>query len=571
MKQEKENPIQKQNILLALLPFWEPQIPPMGLVCLKGYLEKFGCRVQTFDANIKEEFNDIYQQYFDCLQEGIPEDKRGNFHNIGQEILRNHMMAHLNYTDEKEYLELVEILVYNTFYIAVDQDTVHSLNRVVEDFYHCLETYFLELLGKGNIDVLGLSVFKGNLPASMFAFRLAREKYPHIRTVMGGAVFAGTLTVGSPNFTNFLEKTEDYIDKIIVGEGEVLFLQLLQGKLDDSKRVYTIEDINNEVLDLSEVGLPDFSNLELEFYPNMAAYTSRSCPFQCSFCTETVYWGKYRKKSPQQVVEELKQLYETYRYQLFLMCDSLLNPTITDLAEALIEADMSIYWDGYLRVDSHACDAEKVMVWRRGGFYRARLGVESGSPHVLELMGKKISPEQMKTAIINLANAGIKTTTYWVIGHPGETGEDFQQTLDIIEELKDSIYEAWCSPFYYYLSGQVHSQYDPWAKNRRLLYPGEAADMLIAQTWIVDSDPPRQEVYKRVSQFVRHCERLAIPNLYSMLDFYKADERWHQLHKNAVPSIVEFENRDKIIDENKRVKKLVTAARKLTQDMDFGF
>jgi hypothetical protein len=56
-----------------------------------------------------------------------------------------------------------------------------------------------------------------------------------------------------------------------------------------------------------------------------------------------------------------------------------------------------------------------------------------------------------------------------------------------------------------------------------------------------------------------------------MLDFYKADERWQQLHRNAVPSIVEFENRDKIIDENKRVKKLVTAARKLTQDMDFGF
>jgi radical SAM superfamily enzyme YgiQ (UPF0313 family) len=563
---------QKQSrILLALLPFWEPQIPPMGLACIKGYLEKFAYPVQIADANIREEFNDIHQRYFDCLQESIPEDKQGNFSNIGHEVFRNHLMVHLNYTDEKKYLELVMILIYHTFYITAAEDTVRSLNGIIEDFYHCLEGYLFKLLDQDKIDVLGLSVFKGNLPASMFAFRWVREKYPHIKTVMGGAVFAGTLTVGGPNFANFLEKTRDYIDKIIVGEGEVLFLKWLEGELDESKRVYTLEDINHDVLDLSQTGLPDFSGLELKFYPNMAAYTSRSCPFQCSFCTETIYWGNYRKKNPAQVVEELRLLYEKYGYQLFLMCDSLLNPTITDLANALIEADMSIYWDGYLRVDRHVCDAEKVLLWRRGGFWRARLGMESGSPRVLESMGKKITPDQMRTAIINLANVGIKTTTYWVIGHPGETEEDFQQTLDMIEELKDSIYESWCSPFYYYVSGQVHSQYDPWAQKSRLLYPVEAGDMLVAQTWIVDSEPSREEVYKRVNRFVRQCERLGIPNPYSMLDFYRADERWHRLHKNAVPSIVEFENRDKIIDENKRVKKLVTAEQKLSKEMDFGF
>ena len=95
--------------------------------------------------------------------------------------------------------------------------------------------------------------------------------------------------------------------------------------------------------------------------------------------------------------------------------------------------------------------------------------------------------------------------------------------------------------------------------------------MLIAQTWIVDSEPAREEVYNRVNRFVRHCERLGIPNPYTMLDFYRADERWRGLHKNAVPSIVDFENRDKMIDENKRVKRLVTAEQKLSKEMDFGF
>jgi radical SAM superfamily enzyme YgiQ (UPF0313 family) len=561
----------KQRILLALPPYWDPQIPPMGLACLKGRLEASGYPVRTVDANIKPGFNDIQQRYLDCLQQAIPGDKQGNFGNIAHEVLRNHMMAHIHYTDENEYRELVRILVEKTFFTGVDLDKIDALTGIIEEFYRYLEDYFLGLLDNGSFDVLGLSVYKGNLPASMFVFRLTREKYPHIKTVMGGAVFAGTLTIGTPNFERFLETTKDYIDNIIVGEGEELFSKLLDGELDGSQRVFTLKDIGGDVLDLAQAVLPDFSGLELDFYPVIGAYTSRSCPFQCSFCTETVYWGKYRKKNPGQVAAELRELYDKYGRQLVLMCDSLLNPTINGLADALTAADMSIYWDGYLRVDPQACDGDTVWRWRRGGFYRARLGVESGSPRVLEAMGKKITTGQMRTAIVTLANAGIKTTTYWVIGHPGETEEDFQQTLDIIEELKDSIYEAWCSPFYYYLSGQVHSQHDPWVKNSRLLYPETAAHMLVTQTWRVDAEPSREETYKRVTRFVRHCKKLGVPNPHTMLDFYRADERWRRLHRNSVPALVEFENRKVVIDENKRVKKLVKSEQKLSKEMDFGF
>jgi len=565
---QEKNPV-KEKILLVLLPYWESQIPPMGIACLKSYLEPHGFEVRTADANVSDEFTELHHQYFTILEEVIPPGKRGNFHNVGQDVFRNHMMAHLHQTDKTAYFELIKQLVYHTFYTGIGDEKITLLNAVLDEFYARLERFIEKLMAGDRWDVLGLSVFKGNLPSSMFVFRWVREKYPHIKTVMGGAVFAGTLTHGSPNFTSFLEKTGSYIDKIIVGEGEKLFLKLMNRELDETKRVYTLADIENDVLDLSQVPVPDFSDFSLEFYPNMASYTSRSCPFQCSFCTETVYWGKYRKKKPAQIIEELKGLYKHHKRQLVLMCDSLLNPVVTDLAQAFIDAGISFYWDGYLRVDTHACDADKVYLWRRGGFYRARLGIESGSPHVLQSMDKHISPDQIKTAVINLADAGIKTTTYWVLGHPGETEEDFQQTLDMIEELKESIYEAWCSPFNYYLSGQVQS--DPWSKHSRLLYPPDAADLLVAQTWVVDVEPSREEAYDRMNRFAAHCKKLDVPNPYSMMDFYEADERWRKLHKNAVPSIVEFENRDIIIDEHKRVKKLAAASSKLNEEMDFSF
>jgi radical SAM superfamily enzyme YgiQ (UPF0313 family) len=341
---------------------------------------------------------------------------------------------------------------------------------------------------------------------------------------MGGGIFSGELTINNNNFKSFLEKVP-YIDKIIVGEGEMLFLKLLRGELLQEQRVFTLNDIDREVLDINSNGIPDLSDFDLHYFTVIPNYTSRSCPFQCSFCVETVYWGTYRKKSAEQIVKELTHMYRKHRRQLFMMCDSLLNPVISPLAEAFLKSDLSLYWEGYLRADKEVGDTQKTMLWRRGGFYRARLGVESGSQRILDLMNKKITIQQVKTAVRSLAYAGIKTTTYWVIGYPGETEEEFQKTLDLIEELKDDIYEADCNPFWYFYGGQVNS--NEWNKKikSKPLYPGKFMDMLILQTWVLDTEPSREETYNRVNRFIEHINRLGIPNPYSLEEIYRADER----------------------------------------------
>lgn len=558
------------KILLGLLPFWSPLIPPLGISCLKQFLQKNGCQVSLLDANTGEDFKEIYQKYFETLKEFIPENKRKNFYNIGHDLLQNHMMVHLNYENENEYIELVKTLVLKNFLYPIDTGDIRKLNGIITGFYADFESYFLQWLNKEKPEVLGLSIFRGTLPASLFAFKLTRDRYPHIRTVMGGGIFSQELDIDSENLKYFLERTP-YIDKILIGEGEILFLELLQGRLPESRRVYSLEDIDNRTLDLISTDMPDFSDFDLRQYPNIPAYTSRSCPFQCSFCAETTYWGKYRKKRAKQVVEEMTGLFKKYNRQMFLMCDSLLNPIITDLAAEFINAGVSLYWDGYLRVDKHACDMEKTMLWRRGGFYRARIGLESGSPNVLRIMGKNITPTQMKNVLSNLAEVGIKTTTYWVIGHPGETREDFNQTLNFIEEMRDDIYEAECNPFRYFETGQVNTA--QWAKtNKKIpLYPGTAVDLLMLQTWVLDGEPSREETFQRVEQFVQHCQKLGIPNPYSLRDIHQADERWKKLHKHAVPSLLDLNDGNTYIDENKYFKKAVPGDNKFKEDGDFGF
>jgi radical SAM superfamily enzyme YgiQ (UPF0313 family) len=556
-------------VLLALLPFWTPLIPPMGIASLKRYLEDNGYTVRTIDATTEERFKELYDRYFGALKEFVTENKRGNFYNVGHDVMQNHMMAYMHRTEEHKYRSLVKELIKKIFYTEFDDRQVAVVTEIVAEIYRRLEDYIDRLIEKEKPYIFGLTVHIHTLPASLFAFRRVKEKYPHIKTVMGGGIFTEQLSVGSENLAYFQEKI-DYIDKILVGEGEVLLLKYLQGELEEQKRIYTSNDIEGENLDFTAKKLPDLSDFKLEYYPSLAASGSVSCPFQCRFCSETVYFGKYRKKNARQTMEEMIQMYRLYGRQLFNMSDSLLNPIITELADAFIESGVILYWDGCLRVGNAAADVENTLHWRRGGFYGANLGIESGAQAVLDLMGKRITVEQSKKTLQALAYAGIKTTTYWVIGYPGETEEHFQQTLDFVEELKDDIYQAESHPFQF-LNGLVN--YDGWANTSPVapLYPRFARDMLVIQTNIIRCEPPREEIYRRLNRFVGHCTKMGIPNVYSERDQYMADERWAKMHPNAVPAMIKFKDTGRKIEECRQIGNVYRSQKIDIDDGEFIF
>jgi radical SAM superfamily enzyme YgiQ (UPF0313 family) len=562
---------EKEKILLAILPYWDPMIPPMGITSLKVFLQGHGYKVKTVDLIIKKECLEFYQDYFDTLRDCIPEEKQGNFNNIGHDVLQNHMMAHQNYTDEKKYAELVKILIYKSYYVEVTNTHVHKLNKIMADFYVMLKDYFLRLLEEEKPDVVGVTAYKCTVPASLFVLKLTKEKYPHIKTLMGGGTFNETHAPDSPNFEALLKISANYLDKIILGQGELLFLKYLQGELPPDQRVYTKADIGGRILQFPELDIPDFSDLEMDRYPCLAATASASCPYQCSFCVSSKVGGPYRPKDPKQTVDEMIQMYKKHGHQLFFMTDSLLNPVITDLANEFIKSGVSLYYDAYFRVQDDASDIRNTLLWRRGGLYRVRLGTESGSQRILDKMDKRITAAQIKAAVTALAYAGIKVTTYWVIGHPGETEEDFQQTLNLVEELKDDIFQSECNYFLLHYSKQTSQE--EWQKYIRLLYPEKALNMLVFQfyTPAADLEPSREETFRRVHRFEAHCRKLGIPNPYSYKGHTEADQRWKKLHKNAVPPLLDFLKKEKYINENLQIKVPTMTRNVRSNDDDFDF
>lgn len=550
----QENQHENRKILLSLMPYWDPMIPPTGIACLKGYLEKYGYVVRTIDPNTEKVFRTIYHDYFETLKNSIPEGQRGNFFNIGHEVLRNQMMAYLHHSNRNEYIELVKAVVYKHYYTEVNEIVIDALSIILKKFFQHLEKYILEWIAKEQPGVFGLTVYTGTLPASLFAFKTVREKYPDIVTVMGGGVFSEHLLENSESLEFFKEQAP-FIDKMIIGgEGEELFLKYLQGEIPALQRVITKKDILPKYPEEQLFQVPDYSDFNTRKYPYLAVSGSFSCPYKCSFCNIRMYWGEYKRNETRKIVEEMTLQYEKYRCQLFYMNDSILNPNITELADIIIQSDKTFYYDAFLKVDKQTCDVKNTLHWRCGGLYRARLGIECGSQRLLDLMEKPITIEQVKLSLSNLAHAGIKTTCFWIIGHPGETEEDFQKTLDVLEELKEDIYEAECAPFMYFYNAQNSGQ--KWLSEFSLLplFPPEARSQLFLQSYILDCNPSREETFRRLWRAIAHIDRLGIPNPYSMFEIHKADMRWKQLHSNAAPFLLEFQSRDRYIDECRAIK-----------------
>jgi radical SAM superfamily enzyme YgiQ (UPF0313 family) len=571
MAPKNNNKVDSEKILLMTLPFLTPLIPPMGISCLKAYLEENGCFVKTVDVMANMEIREYCYRYFDTLQGYIPEKKQGHFFNVGLDVLYNHFMAHVNYIDEQKYIQLVNVLVAKNFFVQIDEEQVRQLNHIVEGFFSQLGDYLITLFKREKPTVFGLSVYKGTLASSYFAAKLIKEKFPTIKILMGGTIFSQELYPGSPNFNRFLDKAP-FIDKIFIGESETLFLKYLRGELPEDQKIFTLKDVDDRLLDLNVVPMPDFSDFDLSSYPLLPGFASRGCIYKCSFCAETVYWKQYNRKNAEIVADDFEEMIRKYGRRLFVLTDCMINPLVTELSQDIIKRNLNAYWDVYIKIDKQVCDPDQTLLWRRGGFYRARLGIESGSQKVLDLIDKRITLQQIKDGLRSLASAGIKTTTYWIAGHPGETEEDFQQTLDLLEELQDSIFEAECDPFRYFYNGQVNA--DEWLnqKGNLLLYPEDATDMLITQSYSLNTYPNRETIYDRGCRFKEKCKELGIPNPYSIRDLMAADMRWQNIQPNAVPPVMELNNNpEKYLGEQEGVTRILSAHNYQSEDVDFGF
>lgn len=516
---------EKGKVLLIKPPYFTPWTPPLGIAILKTFLEQNGYSAKCLDYNIDSELWGMHHKYFSTIQTLEDVSVNDGYSKLWW-ILNAHMLAYTNGANAADCAAALEAIIPK-YGIGYSQEVINALIPLVEKFFARLDD-LLSRIDLSNYTVVGTSAYTTSLAASLFILKKVKQEHPAIKTVMGGGVFADDLALGSDNLTTLVEEYP-YVDHAVLGEGEMLFLKLLDGDL-AHKRVISLGDLQGASLEMRDVPTPNFTDLDLNNYYHLTIEGARSCPFQCSFCSETIQWGQYRKKPIKVFVDQVVELVERHNSNAFFMGDSLMNPYIQDFARELIDRKTKIFYDGYMRADKPVTNRDRTKFWARSGLFRVRLGIESASARVLGAMDKMTTPKVISDVLKSLGSAGIRTTTYWIVGFPGETEDDFQETLDFIEEHHRYIYELEAHPYYYYPYGQIGSR----LYQCHSLYPEEVTNVTKFKVWeIVGADPPREVRYERLRRLSKLASGLGLPNIYTMAERYQAEDRWHSLYPLA--------------------------------------
>lgn len=293
-------------------------------------------------------------------------------------------------------------------------------------------------------DFLVANIATPTFQSDMMAIKLAKDINPSICTIVKGAPF---LTYN----TNTIYENP-FIDYVIIGEAEFTLKEILEGVPDNeilgSCYRENFQPIKNEkrpfIENLDELPFPARHLVDNSIYRRpdngkvqAVVKVARGCPFHCFFCLATPVSGaKVRKRSPENIVAELKECVEKYNIRNFLFWSDIFNldrEWTLELCKKIIESGLKITWSSNTRADT--MDDEMAKMMYKSGCRLVSIGVESGSQKMLDNIGKKITLDNIRNTVKILKKNKIKIYNYFVIGLPWETEETVEETIKFAIEL----------------------------------------------------------------------------------------------------------------------------------------
>jgi len=167
--------------------------------------------------------------------------------------------------------------------------------------------------------------------------------------------------------------------------------------------------------------------------PYTILYTSKGCPFRCSFCT--VAGTPLKMRSADSILEELRFLKERYHLRTASFFDETFTydrKRVGELCRRMDEEGLDIDW--YCNTRAQLVDPELLRAMRKAGCRGVSFGIESGSQKILDSVEKRITVEQGRQAVQWAKEARLKTFCSFILGLPGEDWSTVQDTLDFVRQ-----------------------------------------------------------------------------------------------------------------------------------------
>ncbi|MAF35586.1 hypothetical protein CL622_00520 [archaeon] len=291
-------------------------------------------------------------------------------------------------------------------------------------------------------DIVGIGCITSLIRSSMNVAKIAKEV---------GAV----VIFGGPHMEIYPKETlrhSSFVDYGIVGEADLSFAELVQN-LDRRMSVESVPGLvyrkKNQIIvnkpkiitNLDDLPFPARHLLPLDKYSCIIApsnfttmVTSRGCMYRCDFCFQAKH--KMRMRSVLNIIAEIEECIQKYNVKEIMFYDDLFTvdrQRVVDICNEIIKRKIKVTWEAPTRVD--CVDRKLLELMKEAGCIRLRYGVESGNNHILKLMNKQTTTEEIERVFKMTHEVGIETFGYFMIGYYKENERTIQKTIDFAKKL----------------------------------------------------------------------------------------------------------------------------------------
>ncbi len=299
-------------------------------------------------------------------------------------------------------------------------------------------------------DVIGVTGLTTSWTSTTRAVEALRKRFPETVIVVGGphlSAWEGEALRDLP------------VDAGIPGEAELPFIDFLRA-LNAGRSLENVEGLllpagdggfamrgkRRFVEDLDTLPFAARHLFKIDFYkpipadyrnlPKIPIISSRGCPYGCIFCDKSVFGRSYRYKSPERTVDEVEHCIGEHGAKGIAFLDSTFGSDkkrAAEICRLILRRKIKTEWTCTLRADS--VDEDQLRLFKQAGCWRARLGVETGDPKIMEIIGKGETLEHIRRAAVAGDRAGLQLKAFFMVGHFGESPETIKRTIAFAKTL----------------------------------------------------------------------------------------------------------------------------------------
>lgn len=315
---------------------------------------------------------------------------------------------------------------------------------------------FQDCVRKFKPDIVGITVYSVTCLEAMKTARVCKEINPDVVTIFGG-----------PHPSTFPDLTMENpaIDYLFRGEAELSFPAFLNrlasgGSFDGVAGLTYRQDgrlkKNDIWLDdnLDAIRIPDYRALRLDEYiargyfyggsygRTAPIWVTRGCPYRCAYCSASLINGvRVRLHSIDYMVDWIDFLYKESNIRQFTIIDDNFTYHIEfakEFCRRMIALRESRHFAEKIRfttpngIRMERIDDELLALMKRAGWEEVGIAPESGSKRTLKRMRKTVDPDKVPAIVDRIKAAGLAVRGFFIVGYPGETGEDIRATIKLI-------------------------------------------------------------------------------------------------------------------------------------------